>query len=106
VCRFYLPPAFGDSHFFSASRAECADVAAKFPEFVLEDPAIMYVLLPDEASGACPSDSVAVYRLWNRGASTNHRYTADPATRQEMITAGWLPEGYGPRAVAFCAPIR
>ena len=34
VCRFYLPPAYGDSHFFSASPDECNAVQAKFPGFV------------------------------------------------------------------------
>ncbi|HEY3533338.1 MAG TPA: hypothetical protein VGL43_09480, partial [Casimicrobiaceae bacterium] len=29
VCRFYIPPAHGDSHFFSASPDECAAVRAK-----------------------------------------------------------------------------
>jgi hypothetical protein len=31
VCRFYIPPEHGDSHFFSASPAECADVLNKIP---------------------------------------------------------------------------
>src|SRR4029079_17679853 len=29
VCRFYIPPQHGDSHFFSASQAECDDVLRK-----------------------------------------------------------------------------
>src|SRR2546423_1808109 len=29
VCRFYIPPRHGDSHFFSASADECAAVLAK-----------------------------------------------------------------------------
>jgi len=29
VCRFYIPPAHGNSHFFSASPAECAAIQAK-----------------------------------------------------------------------------
>ena len=33
LCRFYIPPAQGDSHFFSASPDECQAVAAKFPTF-------------------------------------------------------------------------
>ena len=55
VCRFYLPPANGDSHFYSASPAECADVRAKFPTFVYESPDVMYVALPDVATGDCPA---------------------------------------------------
>jgi len=104
VCRFYLPPASGDSHFFSASEDECREVAERFPSFVLEDPAIAFMALPDPATGACPSGTVPVYRLWNARASTNHRYTTDPATRSAMLTAGWRSEGYGPSGVAMCAP--
>src|SRR5262249_19886801 len=36
VCRYYIPPAYGDSHFFSASQMECAEVQARFPQFDLE----------------------------------------------------------------------
>ena len=34
VCRFYIPPAFGDSHFFGRGTAECAATAQKNPSFV------------------------------------------------------------------------
>ena len=47
VCRFYIPPALGDSHFVSASAAECADVRARFPAFVEETPTRLAVALPD-----------------------------------------------------------
>jgi hypothetical protein len=103
VCRFYLPPAAGDSHFFSASAAECAEVAARFPAFVLEDPAVMYMALPDAATGACGERTVPVFRLWNGRAPTNHRYTTDVAVRLQMLAAGWIAEGYGPEGVAMCA---
>ena len=103
VCRFYLPPAAGDSHFFSASAAECAEVAARFPAFVLEDPAVMHMALPDTATGACGERTVPVFRLWNGRASTNHRYTTEAAARLQMLMAGWIAEGYGPYGVAMCA---
>jgi hypothetical protein len=45
-----------------------------------------------------------VYRLWNNRADTNHRYTSSTATRAEMRARGYLAEGYGPDAVAMCAP--
>jgi hypothetical protein len=106
VCRFYLPPAAGDSHFFSASATECDEVARRFPQFVLEDAQVMYVMLPDPATGACPAPSVPVYRLWNARPDTNHRYTADRDVKREMLGAGWIAEGYGEDAVAMCAPAR
>lgn len=104
VCRFYLPPVNGDSHFYSASPAECAEVAAKFPSFVYESQNVMFVALPDTATGACPSGTLAVYRLWNNRVDSNHRYTADPAVKAQMLARGYVAEGYGPNAVIMCAP--
>ena len=51
VCRFYLPPASGDSSFYSASPAEFAEVAAKFPAFSYESPSVMHFGLADAATG-------------------------------------------------------
>jgi glucose/arabinose dehydrogenase len=104
VCRFYIPPAAGDSHFLSASPIECAEVLAKFPAFTYESPAVMYEFLPDLASGACPQSTVPVYRVWNRRADSNHRYTTDRALRDTMVAQGYVAEGYGPDAVVMCAP--
>jgi mono/diheme cytochrome c family protein len=104
VCRVYLPPAFGNSHFYSASPPECADVRARFPAFVVESDEVMAVHLPDAATGACPDGMVPVYRVWNMRADTNHRFTIDRDLRAKMIGRGFVPEGYGPEGVAFCAP--
>lgn len=104
VCRFYIPPAYGDSHFFSGSRAECDDVRVKFPQFVFETPDAFRGELPDAVSGLCSSSwPVPVYRLWNAKADTNHRYVTDKDVRDQMVTAGWTAEGYGPDGVALCA---
>ena len=105
VCRFYLPPASGDSHFYSASPAECAEVRAKFPAFVFEAPDVMYIALPDTATGACPPGTAKVFRLWNQRADSNHRYTADPAVKTAMLAKGYLAEGYGPDATIMCAVV-
>jgi len=104
VCRFYLPPQNGDSHFYSASPAECADVRARFPSFVLEAGDVMYVALPDLASGDCPPGTQKVYRLWNNRADSNHRYTTDAAVKAAMIARGYIAEGYGADATIMCAP--
>ena len=98
-----LPPA-EDSHFFSASSAECAIVAAQHPTFILENAAAFHIGLPDPVTGVCGPGEAPVYRLWNRRADTNHRYTIDPAIRAAMLAQGWIAEGYGPNAVAMCAP--
>jgi len=104
VCRFYIPPVFGDSHYYSASPDECAAVQVKFPGLIEETPRAFYEDLPDLATGACPSGTSPVYRLWNDRADTNHRYTPDLSIRSAMIAKGYIPEGYGPLGVAMCAP--
>jgi hypothetical protein len=109
VCRFYIPPP-ADSHFFSASPAECAAVLAKiatdpnYHSFIYETPAAFYIAVPDMTTGACPAGTIPVYRLWNQRADSNHRYTADPATKALMLARGYVAEGYGPDAVDMCTP--
>jgi hypothetical protein len=111
VCRFYIPPQHGDSHFLSASPDECADVLVKigtdpnFSGYVYETPAEFFIALPNTATGSCPAGSSSVYRLWNHRADSNHRYTADAATRATMIARGYVPEGYGLLGVAMCTPV-
>jgi len=105
ICRYYLPPGEGDSHFYSADPAECERVRVAHPAFVLESGAAMHLAVPDPATGACVDPSTGpVYRIWNRRPDTNHRYTTSPAVRDAMVAAGGVAEGYGPDAVAMCAP--
>ncbi|HZQ61794.1 MAG TPA: trypsin-like peptidase domain-containing protein, partial [Casimicrobiaceae bacterium] len=76
VCRFYLLPAVGDSHFYSGDPSECAATAAKFGNaWTEESPAVFWIVLPDKTTGACPTGLRAVYRFFHT-AATNHRYTA------------------------------
>ncbi|MEP7180833.1 MAG: hypothetical protein ABI886_01445 [Betaproteobacteria bacterium] len=103
VCRFYIGPTLGDSHFFSASPIECAATAAAFPSLVLETPAAMYLALPDVATGLCATGQPPIYRLWNRRPGSNHRYTTDRAARDRMAAQGYVVEGYGADPVAMCA---
>jgi len=60
------------------------------------------VVTPDLETGQCPQSMVPVYRLWNNRADSNHRYTSDRSTRDEMVAKGYLAEGYGPDAVIMC----
>jgi hypothetical protein len=94
VCRFYIPHEAGDSHFYSASSAECAQTHNKFPSFVEESKAVMYVHLPHPSTGACPA---------NHRKDSNHRYTTDATVRAQMVAQGWVAEGYGPDQVIMCA---
>jgi hypothetical protein len=105
VCRYYGRPEAGlDSHFYSASPAECAAVAALYgQEWQLESPEVFVVALPDPSSGACPPGTSPVYRVLNGRRDANHRYVTSLATRATMLAAGWIAEGYGPDAVAMCA---
>ena len=115
VCRFYIPPVHGDSHFFSASPAECAAVLAKvgtdpnYSGYFYETPNAFYIGIPDTTTGACPPAILAqapnpadVFRLWNHRADSNHRYTASGNVRAQMLARGYVPEGYGPLGVAMC----
>lgn len=103
VCRIYIPPNRGDSHFFSASTTECSETIAKFPFMVLETSAAFFVGLPDVATGACAAGAVPVYRVWNNRADSNHRYMTETALRDSMVAAGGIAEGYGPDQVILCA---
>ncbi len=111
VCRFYIPPQHGDSHFFSADPVvECASVLAKiltdpnFSGYVYETPDAFYIALPDKMTGACPMGTIPVYRVWNQRIDSNHRYTADRSVRDAMVMKNYIAEGYGPDIVIMCAP--
>lgn len=109
VCRFYIPPAQGNSHFYSASPAECAIGQVQFPTFDYEAADVMYVILPDLVTGGCPGVTAPVYRLWNDPGShgrtdNNHRFTTDTTTRDQMLATGHKAEGYGV-GVGMCAPL-
>ena len=103
VCRFYIPPAMGDSHFFGRGTAECDATAQKNPSFVLEDPAFMHMLFPN--LGVCPANSTPIYRVFNNRPDANHRYLTDKAERDKMVAKGWIAEGDGPDRVVMCAPL-
>ncbi len=102
ICRFYIPPADGNSHFFGRSAAECSASQQAHPEFVLEDPNYMQMALP--VAGTCPTGTLPVYRVFDNRADTNHRYTTDRTIRDQMLTQGWVAEGDGPDLVVMCAP--
>jgi hypothetical protein len=104
VCRFYIPPQDGNSHFFGRSAGECAASQKAHPDFVLEDPDYMQTYLP--TAGVCPAGTQPLYRLFNNRADTNHRYTIDRVLRDAMVAKGWVAEGDGPDTVAMCVPLQ
>jgi hypothetical protein len=102
VCRFYIPPSDGNSHFFGRGVTECQATQHAQPEFVLEDPDYMHVVLPN--AGNCPAATKPVSRMFNNRVDANHRYTVDRAVRDEMVAKGWIAEGDGPDQVVMCIP--
>jgi len=104
VCRLYLPPPGGPTHFYSASKEECALAVSNIPGMVLETSQAFLATLPDASTGQCRPESDPIYRLWNRDAiGVSHRFTPTKATRDAMVAQGWVSEGYGPDGVAMCA---
>jgi hypothetical protein len=103
ICRFYIPPADGNSHFFGRNPAECSATQQEHPDFVLEDANYMQLYIP--TGGMCPAGSTPIYRVFNNRADANHRYTIDRGVRDQMIAAGWIAEGDGPDRVVMCAPL-
>ena len=103
VCRYYIPPGLGDSHFFGRGTVECNATGAKNPSFVLEDPTFMQMFLP--VLGVCPADTTQVYRVFSNRPDANHRYMTNKTDRDQMVARGWLAEGDGADLVVMCAPL-
>ena len=102
VCRYYIPPVLGNSHFFGRGSAECASTGQKNPSFVQESSDFMQMILP--LNGACPAGTASVYRVFSNRSDANHRYMTDRTIRDQMVAKGWLAEGDGPDLVVMCAP--
>jgi hypothetical protein len=105
VCRFFND-SYGtvSTHFYALHGLGCEETIADFPDFKLESSSAFKMSVPD-ANGNCAAGSSPVYRLFNNGmnGAPNHRYTINSDVRDDMIAAGWTPEGYG-IGVAFCSP--
>ncbi|MEO8485937.1 MAG: S8 family peptidase [Betaproteobacteria bacterium] len=102
VCRF-VAGGIIDSHFFTASAAECQFVQARWAGvWALESPAAFWIEVPD-ASGACREGTIPIHRFFDNRQDANHRHTPDLSVKRAMINRGWVPEGNN--GVAFCSPI-
>ena len=105
VCRAYGDPLAGlDSHFYSVSPEECTATLRGFNRaWLLEAGEVFQADPPNVVTGACPVGGIGIYRLWNGRTDSNHRYTSSLAVRNQMMGAGWIPEGYGVNGIAICA---
>ena len=111
VCRFYIPPRSGDSHFLSASPAECAAVA----DLVRTDPALCGLRA---RVGECVLHSAARRRerRVRRNRATGLSIVERPRrlepplhgrcrrARGACSRSATCAEGYGSDGVAMCAP--
>ncbi len=102
TCRFFSTIFVPKStHFYTPFLSECNALQAN-PAWTYEGIAF-YVALID-ANGGCATGTVPLYRLYNNGmgGAPNHRYTTSVSVFNEMIAAGWLPEGHGITKVFAC----
>jgi hypothetical protein len=104
VCRFFSSTY--TSHFYTADPTECDEVVANYADhWQLETREAFYIFRPNPATGACPAQTMPVYRLFSGSTRTpNHRYVTDSELRDVMTAQGWVAEGYGPDAVIMCTP--
>jgi hypothetical protein len=102
VCRVYIPPEQGNSHFYGRGTTECTEAGEKFPTSQFEDMNSFHIALP--SAGNCPAGTVPIYRVYSNRADANHRYTTARAVRDQMVGLGWVAEGEGADLVVMCGP--
>jgi hypothetical protein len=102
ICRIYIIPLRGDSHFFGRGAKECNDTMAAHPDFILEESKFMAMFLP--VAGVCPAGTANVHRVFSNRADANHRYMTKASLRDFMVSQKWTAEGDGPDLVVLCAP--
>ena len=109
TCRFFsIAFTPKSSHFYTPFAAECLfrqTDPASLAAWQLETATAYYLELTD-ASGNCPAGTAPLYRVFNNGmgGAPNHRFTANRATRDHMLTLGWSAEGNGPDIIFACVP--
>jgi hypothetical protein len=109
VCRFYRTPGAGDSHFYSAIKAECDAILANpalSAGWILESGNVFYIRQPDPVTGQCAQGTRPIWRFYNQ-RTINHRYTTEQEVRDAMRAdpLTWQPEGYPPDNITMCAPV-
>jgi hypothetical protein len=108
VCRNYSETGMAaGAHLFSVSASECASYtnAPLSDSWVRESASAFEMALPYSVTGACPKNTVPVYRVDNNRPDINARYTTSVATREAMLGAGKVKGGFGPTGVGMCSPV-
>jgi DNA-binding beta-propeller fold protein YncE len=108
VCRFYGSESPGpNSHFYTAIPSECdllKSLQASTPatQQRLNYEGLDFVTTPT-VNGACPAETIPVYRAYNNGVTRNrdgnHRFTTNLSGINDVVARGWTNEG-----IVFCAP--
>ena len=104
VCRFSAAGLI-DSHYFTASAAECQFILTHFPGIWTLELAAAFYVLPPNAAGGCDSGTLPVYRFFDNRQDANQRHTIDLSVRRAMLNRAWVPQGVPPDDVIFCTPI-
>ena len=108
VCRFYGSESPGpNTHFYTAVQSECDLLKAIQERTPVTQPRLNYegldFLTTPAVSGACPANTIPVYRAYNNGATRNldgnHRFTTSTAGIADTVARGWANEG-----AVMCAP--
>jgi len=104
VCCFFGTFGSTNAHFFTAHADECESMK-RSSEWTFEG--TPFYVHPTRPDGSCPAGTGPIYRLYNGGQEgvPSHRLTPVRSERKRLIDLGWLPEGAGSEAVAFCVPI-
>jgi subtilisin family serine protease len=104
VCRFFAGGLL-NSHYYTDDPAQCQYmIQNQAATWKLEYPAAFYVLLPD-ATGACGTGTLPVYKFFDNRVDANQRHTIDLSVRRAMINRAWVPQGVLPNFVSWCTPI-
>jgi hypothetical protein len=93
-----------NTHFYSMFESECSAIFDLWPGYwMLESQDVFEIYAPHPETGDCLPGTTPVYRLYDNRPDANHRYTTSIQTVQDMVSKGWIPEGYGQRSVGMCA---
>jgi hypothetical protein len=85
----------------------CDAIARRQPNrWPQNDSAPPAVALPDAVDGSCSAGSAPIFGVADQRPDANHRYTTSLATRDQMLSAGWVPAGAGALGVAMCGPLQ